>query len=125
MPDVLATIEEELAISLEPPTRLGDAQQSSREDMLAEGATEEDWLKEVARHEASWQEPAIVVQCVEAMVQGLRGNPRILVEVEADLDDEASEYFRDGSFLQDLEDLARMARWAQSSGSARLRLAIS
>ncbi|HXK19422.1 MAG TPA: hypothetical protein VNG33_16540, partial [Polyangiaceae bacterium] len=123
-PDVLGALAKSLGLSLEPLTRLGAGQQLSREEMLAEGATEDDWHKQVSLNEATWQNPAAFLECLDALVQGLKGTPEVFAQMQAALKDESEEfeYFSEGTFLQDIEDLATMARWAQSSEAVRLRL---
>ncbi len=92
------------------------------------GGKREDYDKEVERSQRTWRKVSDVIQALEAIVAALGAEPGVFKELAAEepLDDEEGDnYFVEGVFLADLEDLLGMARWARDAGAERVRIVMA
>jgi hypothetical protein len=79
------------------------------------------WKSYIEERETKWQPLEAVLNSIDTLIQALDNHPNIFVELNGDTYDHG-DYFTDGTFREDLEDLRRMLVWTQEHGAQKVRL---
>ena len=112
-----------LNLSIEPLTLIVGAEEEPLESYLARDPTEERrlaWEEGHAERGAAWQRPSAIVAAIEPLLATLHGDSGDLF-ARLEIKDE---YFTEGLFRADLEDLLSMAAWARDQHIPGVRLVI-
>ncbi len=123
-PDVLGQLRDRFGLDLTPLLKVGTQvpDDLTLEEWLEEGwgEDEKEWRETMAINREAWQPPEALIGCLTALLQALDREPDVFETLGVEVS-----YFRDGFFRQDLEDLLRMARWAQEAGAKKVRLVMA
>jgi hypothetical protein len=110
-------------LTIAPLTRMVAYDEEPLENFMARDPTEwrrQHWEREHAAREAAWQTPAAMLTALDALLNLTNSLSPLLSKLNT-----SDDYFRDGTFSQDLIDLREMIRWAEAQQVPFVRLVLT
>jgi hypothetical protein len=111
-----------VSLTIIPLTRMVAYDEEPLESFMARDPAEwrrQHWEREHAAREAAWQTPAAMLTALDALLNLTSSLPPLLSKLNI-----SDDYFRDGTFSQDLIDLREMIRWAEAQQIPFVRLVL-
>lgn len=111
-----------VSLTIDPLTRTVAYDEEPLESFMARDPADwrrQHWEREHAAREAAWQTPAAMLTALDALLNLTNNLPPLLSKLNI-----SDDYFRDGTFSQDVIDLRAMIRWAEAQQIPFVRLVL-
>jgi hypothetical protein len=101
---------------------IAEREEETLESFLSRDPTEarrQYWMKIHEQNEAAWQAPRNLMTLLARLLEALNTNPNVYTHLQL-----TDDYFIQGFFQQDIQDLYRMMQWAEQEQIEQVRLEV-